>query len=437
MRPRSGLMRLFGLLAERQPPWFHEGHFLKPAGLRQFYLHILRRMSGAMPLPQQPAREGGAWRKLSCDVLVVGGGVAGLSAAAAVRAAGQSVIVVDSARPFVRPDQARHAAGNLAVDTGCIVLADTLCVGLYEEPRRALCVDGRGTIVIEHAQLVVATGAYDRMLPFPNNDLPGIVGVRALEALLAQQAVPGDWTIGVYGEVSEVERALRALQDSGRKPRWVAGPAALPAAAVGVDSYPDTLIERAQGRRRIGGVQLSRAGRLTCDLLVLGFSQPGYELQMQRLARLEVQGHPSKLVPDVSQTGLLVVGAAAGDTDADTAAQAASQRAQEWLRSGSSPPPHSHHVSQTQMQQPHPDAFICPCEDVRIRDIQQAVRDGYADIELVKRRTGAATGPCQGKLCHGNLVDCLTELGVEARLPTQRPLVRPVRFSHLAGAAEE
>ncbi len=409
MRPRSGLMRLFGWVAERQPPWFYEGHFLKPAGLRQVYLNLLRRMSGAMPLPPTPPAEGGSWRKLTCDVLVVGGGVPGLTAAAERRRTGRSVIVVDATRPFAAADPGRQDAGGEALDAGCKILRDTLCVGLYEEPRRALCVDKGGSIVIEHKDLVVATGAYDRLLPFPNNDLPGIIGVRALEILLAQAALPEGCAIGVYGEATEVERALRALRSSGKSAHWIAGPLALPAASSGIASYPRALIEHANGSKRIRSLTLHRAGDLACDLLVLGFSQPGYELQMQRQARLEVRGRPSKMLPDVSGTGVAVVGAAACAMD----------------------------VAHLDLPRQDPEAFICPCEDVRVRDIEQAIADGYADIELVKRHTGAATGPCQGKLCHGNLMDCLAANGVKTALPTQRPLVRPVRFAQFAGAAEE
>lgn len=78
-------------------------------------------------------------------------------------------------------------------------------------------------------------------------------------------------------------------------------------------------------------------------------------------------------------------------------------------------------------------AFVCLCEDVRFRDVRQAVQDGFNDIELVKRRTGAGTGPCQGKLCHAELLRCVSECGVPARLPTMRPLIRPVPLGAFRG----
>ena len=83
------------------------------------------------------------------------------------------------------------------------------------------------------------------------------------------------------------------------------------------------------------------------------------------------------------------------------------------------------------------DAFLCLCEDVRVRDVRAAIADGYRDVELIKRHTGAATGPCQGKLCHGALSHCLAESGLEVRLPTARPLVRPVALACFAGRPDE
>jgi hypothetical protein len=49
----------------------------------------------------------------------------------------------------------------------------------------------------------------------------------------------------------------------------------------------------------------------------------------------------------------------------------------------------------------------------------------------VKRHTGAGTGPCQGKLCHGMLLACTANAGLEVRIPTPRPMTRPVVLREL------
>lgn len=408
IRPRSAVRRVLGWVAESQPPWFYESRFLKPAFLRQFYLKLLRHLSGALSLPRPTPSETNPWQHLDCDVLVVGGGAAGLGAATHARRAGSAVVVVDATRTFVSTASDLRKAIEEAEAAGVVILRDTLCVGLYEAPRRALCIDPRGAIVVRHRELVVATGAYDRLIPFRNNDLPGIVGVRALEILAAQDALPEHGRIGIYGESAEVDRAVDTLQRVGRRASWVAGPAQLPATPPETARYPDSRIAQAHGRRTLRGIMLDDGRRLSCDLLVLGFSQPTYELQMQRQSKLAIQGTPATLVTDGSGPGFRVVGAAAS-----VAGRVSTGLSQ------------------------HSDAFICPCEDVRVADIERAIADGYRDVELIKRHTGAATGPCQGKLCHANLLECLSLNGVEPRLPTQRPLVRPVTLAQFAGGPEE
>ena len=78
-------------------------------------------------------------------------------------------------------------------------------------------------------------------------------------------------------------------------------------------------------------------------------------------------------------------------------------------------------------------AIVCFCEDVRAWEIRAEVAAGYADPELVKRRTGALTGPCQGKYCLQSFA-CL--VGGTLPIPTARPPLRPVRLGDLVGASE-
>ena len=80
--------------------------------------------------------------------------------------------------------------------------------------------------------------------------------------------------------------------------------------------------------------------------------------------------------------------------------------------------------------------MLCPCEDVRVGDVRRAIAGGFNNVEVAKRRTGAGTGPCQGKLCHHALLSCLAEAGLPIALPTVRPLVRPVKLSAFVGDSD-
>lgn len=43
--------------------------------------------------------------------------------------------------------------------------------------------------------------------------------------------------------------------------------------------------------------------------------------------------------------------------------------------------------------------IVCHCEDISLGELLSAIEQGYRDIESIKRYTGIATGPCQGKCC--------------------------------------
>ncbi|HYB63276.1 MAG TPA: (2Fe-2S)-binding protein, partial [Thermoplasmata archaeon] len=78
----------------------------------------------------------------------------------------------------------------------------------------------------------------------------------------------------------------------------------------------------------------------------------------------------------------------------------------------------------------------CPCVDVLLSEVEEAVRSGYRGIEVIKRYTSLGTGICQGRYC---LPETLLLLSIlEDRRPqevgyiTQRP---PVVVTPLAAFA--
>jgi bacterioferritin-associated ferredoxin len=85
--------------------------------------------------------------------------------------------------------------------------------------------------------------------------------------------------------------------------------------------------------------------------------------------------------------------------------------------------------------------IVCRCQDVTEDEIKDAIRQGYTDLESLKRFTGVMTGPCQGKTCLSHVLSVFTkELGKnpgEVALTTQRPPTKPIFFSVLAGETGE
>ena len=81
--------------------------------------------------------------------------------------------------------------------------------------------------------------------------------------------------------------------------------------------------------------------------------------------------------------------------------------------------------------------FVCPCEDVTLKDIDRAVQEGFDHIETLKRYSTATMGPCQGKMCAMNTVTaCARATGrsiADTGTTTSRPLVQPVTLGAIAG----
>jgi len=430
----SPWLRVIGRLAERVPPWFHEHRLLRPRPLRQAYLNLLRRLSGALPLPAAPADAAERpWRDAACDVLVVGGGLAGVTAAASLARAGADVLLVEAERlggaARVVPALAQRLLDGRAAlaESGARWLEGATALGLYDDATSALVATADGMMLVGFRRLVVATGAYDRLLAVPGNDLPGIVGVRAFERLARSGALSPALRIGVYAAAPELERALAAAD--GLRLAFRAGP----------ESDPPVRLVRVLGRGRVAAVELDPGGAVPCDLLVLGFSQPGYEFQIQAGCRPVLAPDGATMLTDGAGTvPLLVVGEAAGERTPERAAAHAAAGARAWIGAAAGPAPASASASAfaVRLAPAHDDAMLCPCEDVRVRDVRRAMADGYRDIDLLKRRTGAGTGPCQGKLCHPELLRCLSEGGAEVRLPTVRPLVRPMALGAFLGRSD-
>ncbi|MFQ6129558.1 MAG: (2Fe-2S)-binding protein [Candidatus Hadarchaeaceae archaeon] len=85
--------------------------------------------------------------------------------------------------------------------------------------------------------------------------------------------------------------------------------------------------------------------------------------------------------------------------------------------------------------------IVCICQDITEEEVVDAIKQGYDDIESLKRYTGALTGPCQGKACLRHVITILArELGKspkEVGVPTQRPPIKPIALGILAGESSE
>jgi NADPH-dependent 2,4-dienoyl-CoA reductase/sulfur reductase-like enzyme len=138
-------------------------------------------------------------RARDVDVLVVGGGAGGLTAAAVAAEAGARVVLVDE-RPapggqyYKQPldgalDDAQFAGGARLIirarDAGVELVRGTVW-GAFRPPLEVLLDTG---VAIRPRRLIVATGAFERAVPFPGWTLPGVMTTGAAQTLLRSYRV--------------------------------------------------------------------------------------------------------------------------------------------------------------------------------------------------------------------------------------------------------
>lgn len=80
--------------------------------------------------------------------------------------------------------------------------------------------------------------------------------------------------------------------------------------------------------------------------------------------------------------------------------------------------------------------FLCRCEDVTVEEFREAFREGFSELESLKRYTGVGTGFCQGKGCLSEAAHELATLrgipAAEVRPTNIRPPAEPLTFAQLA-----
>ncbi len=420
------------------PPGFYYKTFIRPRRLWPLYEKVLRHAAGLGKVRKsQPEREWRTeYRRRHADLLVVGGGAAGLCAATAAAELGADVVLCDEGpepggRLLAEGGQA-HARELIAraQEAGVEVLANAPALGAFD----GLVPVWQGDTLhqVRARRLVYATGTIEQPLLFPGNDLPGVMlsgGARRLAALYAVK--PGDRAVVATVCDRGLDAAL-ALLDYGVEVVSVADLRA------GASSASFKALERLGVRVRTGSTVLEARGsghvsqavvgapgadggaEIDCDLLIVsGGSAPATSLLAQSGARTaydatrgvfalsdipegvhaagEVCGPVS--LEDAELSGLVAGAEAAhalgfGDAGSFAEVQEGRRRVETALNLPSDvavPPPVSGEAKGK--------CFACLCEDVTAKDIHLSVDEGYDSIELSKRYTTTTMGPCQGRMC--------------------------------------
>jgi sarcosine oxidase subunit alpha len=183
-------------------------------GLSEVMQSVASKVAGLGRIPSSALAPRPA-RRLAADVVVVGGGVAGIAAASRLGNAGYRVALVDDGLALggslaSAPDRlsALLAASPLS---GVEVLARSTAAGFYEGEILIATADAEAILIRPRArQILFATGAHDGALAVPGNDLPGVFSARALCRLVHAGIVP-DGPVAIVGDGFWADALARAL----------------------------------------------------------------------------------------------------------------------------------------------------------------------------------------------------------------------------------
>jgi len=482
-------------------PFFAAGFYYKTfmwprAAWKHVYEPIIRRAAGLGVAPKEADPDHYASRYAYCDVLVVGAGVAGLSAALAAAHAGARVILCDEqaeAGGALRYDSGvkvdgldgyawvqKTIASLKALDNVQVLTRTTAFgyynhnfVGLAERVTDHVANPGRDLPrerlwQVRAKRVILANGAIERHMVFPNNDRPGIMLASAARMYLNQYGVAVGQKVGVYTAHDSAYEAAFDLKRAGVEIAAIVDSRQTPGAAVltearslGIDVLAGQSVVNTSGKLRVSSMTVARNGggsprKIAVDaLLVSAGWTPSVHLFSQSRGKVKFEPETQRFLPGTYAQDCLSVGAcngtddlqrtieeslAAGELMAQAAGKASaatssggkislpSEQAYQWtggmIGAGEGAGPET-----------SAKAFIDFQHDVCAKDIRLAVREGMHSIEHIKRFTTNGMASDQGKLSnmHG-LAIAAEMLGKEipqVGLTTFRAPYTPVTYGTL------
>jgi sarcosine oxidase subunit alpha len=438
------------------PNW----HWFEPA---------IRRMAGLgrASLEADPDR----YEELAAmvDVLVVGGGISGLSVAGAAARSGAHTMLISLSGALGgalgwRGDGEVAALAASAARAGVRVLMRTMAFGVYDHG----LVCARETLAqgplrerlwkIRARHIVSAAGAFERPMLFPDNDRPGVMLAGAADKYAHAFGVACGERVVIACNSDSAYRVAASLRSAGvnvialidRRP--AAGVAARitdTARAGGLRVLTAAAIHRVGGSAAVHECSIAPLEgkaqgpqRLDCDaILSAGGHAPAVHLHSQAGGRLRWLDDAAMFVPDGPAPGLFSVGACAGIFDRAAAVDHAATLGRALALGLAAPPPplpgSGRALASTRVRGVPGKHFVDLQNDVTVGDVALAARENYRSVEHLKRYTTTGMGTDQGKTSNVNALVLMGEF--TGREPAAvgstkfRPPFAPVTIGLLVG----
>ncbi|MDP3978211.1 MAG: sarcosine oxidase subunit alpha [Pseudomonas sp.] len=461
----TDLMGILGKVGgQMMPPGFYYKTFMYPQNLWLTYEKYIRKAAGLGRAPKENDPDSYDYLNQHCDVLVVGGGAAGLAAALAAGRSGARVILADEQEEFggsllstretldgkPASDWAAKAIAELEKMAEVTLLPRATVNGYHDHNFLTIhqrLTDHLGEVApmgqvrqrmhrVRAKRVILATGAHERPLVYANNDVPGNMLADAVSTYVRRYGVaPGrqlvlsttnDYAYRVVLDWLDAGQQVVAVADARTNPRgaWVEE-----ARKRGVRILTGSAVVEARGSKRVNAARIcaidlkshkvvSPGEVIDCDLIV---SSGGYSPVVHLASHLG--GKPTwqedilAFVPGEGLQKRLCAGAVngvftLGDGLADGFEAGAKAAVEAGFKpvTGSLPKVEKRHEEPAValFQVPHdkstaraPKQFVDLQNDVTAAGIELATREGFESVEHVKRYTALGFGTDQGKL--GNI----------------------------------
>jgi NADPH-dependent 2,4-dienoyl-CoA reductase/sulfur reductase-like enzyme len=415
-------------------------------------------------------------RQHEYDVLVIGGGPAGLAAAVCASQNGARTAIVDDnpglGGQIWRGEQSKSqlkASTKIAAEWFARVRSAQIefinGARVYDQPCDGLLLAEtcEGVEELKYRRLIIATGARERFLPFPGWTLPNVMGAGGLQALV-KSGYPIDGQKVVIAGTGPLLLAVAVyLKKRGAKVLLIAEQAprkALVSFGLGLWRSPGKVAQALQLKRELAGVphltgcwtiaakgterlqsielrQSRKAWEVECDYLACGFHLlPNVELAVLlgcglRDGVVEVDEYQQTTTADIycagESTGIgglevsLVEGQIAGLAATGMHQEARSLFAERRHHQRFADQLNRAFALRDELKDlPQPETIVCRCEDVSFAQLKN--QTAWRAAKLLTR---CGMGPCQGRICGG---------AIEFLLGWQPDSVRPPAFPVKVGS---